>query len=76
MHDSECESGWIQSPSKSIDLIYDLVISLPFNLKKKYIYIKLVCQLRDQIFFNDISYVCLSTRIYSRYQNAIHFYPR
>lgn len=34
VHDSECESGWIQSPSKSIDLIYDLVISLPFNLKK------------------------------------------
>lgn len=66
----------LNESSKSIDLIYDLVISLPFNLKKKYIYIKLVCQLRDQIFFNDISYVCLSTRIYSRYQNAIHFYPR
>lgn len=67
----------LNESSKSIDLIYDLVISLPFNLKKNiYIYIKLVCQLRDQIFFNDISYVYLSTRIYSRYQNAIHFYPR
>lgn len=42
------------------DLIHDLVISLPFDLKKKiyiYMYIKLVQFSNYEIFFDGINYV-------------------